>query len=160
MTAAEYACARVISAATTSNCTIAAMSQQHEEASVALQGTPFTLAMLRGTTGETLMVPTPIAAAAHVAKVVDRTDAASTPHSCSSAWTSSQVYEGLGAVAGTVPTAGVGASAADVAAGVGVGVAAGVAVAAGGVTAEVGAGVATGIVTAGVGVGVATGAGA
>ena len=104
------------------------------------------------------MLLTPMAAAAHVAKTVDRTDAASTPQSCSSAWTSSQAYEGLGAVAGTMPTAGVDANAADVAAGVEVGVAAGVAVAAGEVAAEVGAGVATGLVTAGVGV--ATGAGA
>ena len=125
---------------------------------MALQGTPFTLVMLRGTTGESLILPTPIAAAAHVAKVVDCTDAASTPHSCSSAWTSSQAYVGLGAAAGKMPTAGVGASAAGGTAGVVVDVAAGVAVAAGIVTVEVGAGVATGVVTAGVGVGVITGA--
>ena len=125
---------------------------------MALQETPFTLAMLRGTTGESLMLPTPIAAAAHVAKTVDCTDAASTPHSCSSAWTSLHTYEGLGAGAGTMATAGAGA--ADVAAGVVVGAAAGVAVAAGEVAAEVGEGVATGIVTAGVGVGLATDAGA
>lgn len=137
-----------------------AMSQQHSGASVALQETPFTLAMLRGTTGESLMLPTPIAAAAHVAKTVDCTDAASTPHSCSSAWTSLHTYEGLGAGAGTMATAGAGAGAADVAAGVVVGVAAGVAVAAGEVAAEVGEGVATRIVTAGVGVGLATDAGA
>ena len=59
-----------MSAATTSKATSAAMSQQHEGASAALQGTPGTLVMLRGTTGEFRMVPTPMAAAAQVAKLV------------------------------------------------------------------------------------------
>ena len=72
-----------MSAATTLTATIAAMSQQHEGASAALQGVPGILVMLRGTTGDFERVPIPMAAAAQVAKLVGWTAAASTLQSCS-----------------------------------------------------------------------------
>ena len=141
-----------MSAATTSNWTMVARSQQQEGASVALQGTPSTVVMLRETTGDASMLPTPIAAAAQVAKVVAETLAASTPHNWTSACTNSQAYDELGAGAGATTGAAAGAEVIRVAAGVAAKVAAGV-------EAKVAAGVAvaTGVVASGVAAGVAAG---
>ena len=154
-TAAAKASAWVMSAATTSKATRAAISQQQGPAPGAPQGSPAgTWLMLRGTTGELRGGPTPRAAAAQVAKVAACTEAASTLHSCSWAWTSSQAYPGAGAGAGTkiggkVPAGVI----------VGTGVASGVVV----ITGDPGeaCGVATGVaigVAAGVATGVAGGA--
>ena len=101
-------------------------------------------AMARGMTARASAAASPRAAAAQVTKVVEGTLAASTPHSCSSADTSWQAYDWLGAGAGAVEGAG------RVAAGVAAGV-----VTPGVVTGEVIAGVATGV-TVGVATGVAT----
>jgi hypothetical protein len=86
-----------MSAAATSNCTILAVSQQHEGAPGVLHEVPVVSAMLRGMIAEASAGARPRAAAAQVAKVMEGTLAASTPHSCSSALTRSQLYEGLGA---------------------------------------------------------------
>ncbi len=102
-----------MSAAATSNCTILAVSQQHEGASGVLHEVPTVSVMARGMTARASAGASPRAAAAQVAKVVEATLAASTPHSCSSALTRSQLYEGLGAGA----TAGATTGAAVVAAG-------------------------------------------
>ncbi len=75
--------------AETSNCTRAAVSQQHEELDpVLLQALAVASVMLRGMTAEASAGARPSAAAAQVAKVVEGTLAASTAHSCSSALTS------------------------------------------------------------------------
>ena len=76
-------------AAETSNSTRAAFSQQQEElAPGLLHEPPVVSAMARGMTAEASAGARPRAAAAQVAKVVEGTLAASTPHSCSSADTS------------------------------------------------------------------------
>ena len=101
-----------------SNCTRAADRQQHEELDSALPQAPAVVSeMVRGMTAEASAGASPRAAAAQVTKVVEGTLAASTPHSCSSALTRSQRYEGLGAGA----TAGAAAKAVVTTAGVVVG---------------------------------------
>ena len=90
-TAAAKASAWLMSAATTSKATRAAMSQQQGPAPGAPQGNPpGTWVKLRGTTGELRGDSTPRAVAAQVAKVAGCSAAASTLHSCSWAWTNSQ----------------------------------------------------------------------
>ncbi len=76
-------------AAETSNCTMAALLQQQEElAPGLLHEAVLVSAMVRGMTARASAGASPRAAAAQVAKVVEGTLAASTPHSCSSADTS------------------------------------------------------------------------
>ncbi len=70
-----------MSVAARSNCTMAAVSQQHEVAFAALQAVPVASVMLRGMTAEASAGARPSAAAAQVTKVVEGTLAASTPHS-------------------------------------------------------------------------------
>lgn len=79
--AATQASATVMSAATTLNCTSAAMLQQHEGAPGVAQGVPATVMILVGTTGEASGAK-PNAEAAHLAKLAAETTAASTSHSC------------------------------------------------------------------------------
>ena len=83
-------------AATTLNCTIAAMLQQQEGALGVEQGMPATVLMLVGTTGEASGAK-PSAEAAHLAKLGADTCVASTPHSWILLCTSSQAYAGAGA---------------------------------------------------------------
>ena len=92
--AAAKPSAWLMSAATTSKVTKAAVSQQQGPAPGPPHGTPpGTWVMVRGTTGEMRGDGAPRAAAAQVAKVVGlRCSAdASTLQSCSWAWTNSQV---------------------------------------------------------------------
>ena len=70
-----------MSAATTLNCTNAAMLQQQDGALGVEQGVPGMVVMLVGTTGE-LSGASPSAEAAHLAKPGAETIAASTPHNC------------------------------------------------------------------------------
>ena len=68
---------------------MAAVSQQQEELAPGLLHEPAVVsAMVRGMTAEASAGASPRAAAAQVAKVVEGTVAASTPHSCRFAWTS------------------------------------------------------------------------
>ncbi len=76
-------------AAATSNCTMAAVSQQQEElAPGLLHELAVVSAIERGMTARASAGASPRAAAAQVAKVVEAALAAFTPHSCSSADTS------------------------------------------------------------------------
>ncbi len=68
---------------------MAAVSQQQEELAPGLLHEPAVVsAMVRGMTAEASAGARPRAAAAHVAKVVEGTLPASTPHSCRFPWTS------------------------------------------------------------------------
>ena len=86
-------------AATTLNCTMAAISQQQVGAPGLEQGVPAIVKMLVGTTGE-LSGASPNAEAAHLAKVGAATPAASTLHSCTWLCTMSQPYADAGPGAG------------------------------------------------------------
>lgn len=152
--AAAKASATAVLGATTLNCTIAAVSQQHEElAPTAPHAAAGVSLKLRGIT---LLAEgaSPRASDAHSANTMKDRSCADAPHSSSSALTSSQVLGGAGAgAAGLVVGVATGAGGVVVAAGVAV--AAGVTVAPG-----VGAGLAVTAGAVGAGVAVAPGVGA